>query len=97
MKFETTSPLVLLKKTIGAKAAVHKVPLTCFYPILLSCIATIFIKATILSGCKGHDQVNWHLLAKAMLLLFLSATLSSREESLKSSPPFFLSHILERE
>lgn len=47
MKLETTSPLVLLKKTIGAKAAVHKLPLTCFYPILLSCLATIFIKATL--------------------------------------------------
>lgn len=46
MKFETTSPLVLLKKTIGAKAAVHKVPLTCFCPILPSCLATTFIKAT---------------------------------------------------
>lgn len=47
MKFETASPLVLLKKTIGAKATVHKVPLTCFYPILLSCLATTFIKATL--------------------------------------------------
>lgn len=46
MKFETTSPLGLLKKTIGAKAAVHQVPLTCFCPILLSCLATTFIKAT---------------------------------------------------
>lgn len=48
MKLETTSPIVLLKKTIGAKAAVQKIPLTCFCPILLSCLATIFIKATLI-------------------------------------------------
>lgn len=48
MKLETTSPLVLLKKTVEAKATVQKVPLTCFYPILLSCLATIFIKATLI-------------------------------------------------
>lgn len=47
MKLETTSPLVLLKKTTGTKAAVHKVLLTCVQPILLSCLATIFIKATL--------------------------------------------------
>ena len=48
MKLETTSPIVLLKKTIGAKATVQKVPLSCFCPILLSCLATIFIKATLI-------------------------------------------------
>lgn len=48
MKLETTSPVALLKKTIGAKAAVQKVPLTCFCPILLSCLTTIFIKATLI-------------------------------------------------
>lgn len=48
MKLETTSPIVLLKKTIGAKATVQKVPLSCFCPILLSCLATIFIKVTLI-------------------------------------------------